>query len=150
VSLTIAIDPGLNGGVAWNDLEGVHAVAMPPTEGEVKDALQTIVTSGVNPVCYLEKVNGFMGNAAPGSAMFNFGMGYGFIKGCLMAWHVPVIEVPPQRWIKVMGLGVRGELSKTEWKTKLQEEAQRRYPHLKVTKKTADALLILTASDKCV
>jgi hypothetical protein len=34
---------------------------------------------------------------------------------------------------------------KTEWKTKLKNEAQRRYPGLDVTKKTADALLILAA-----
>jgi hypothetical protein len=44
----------------------------------------------------------------------------------------------------VFGLGTASRCaSKSEWKNKLKAEAQRRFPDLKVTLKTADALLIL-------
>jgi hypothetical protein len=143
----LAIDPGASGGVAWRDESGLYSCEpMPQTPGEVCDLLRGIVAGGPS-MCRMEKVNGYMGNAAPGSAMFRFGQGVGYIEGCLAAWGVPLIEVPPQRWIKALGLGTRGELDKTAWKRKLQAEAQRRFPQLKVTLKTADALLILAAAE---
>lgn len=148
MNLTLAIDPGASGGVAWKDGNGIYSCEpMPPTPGDVCDLLRGIVAVG-RVRCYMEKVNGYMGNASPGSAMFRFGQGVGYIEGCLAAWGVSLIEVPPQRWIKALGLGIRGELGKTAWKRKLQAEAQRRFPQLKVTLKTADALLILAAMEE--
>ena len=142
----IAIDPGASGGIAWSDDFGAKGCqSMPETHGDVCDRLRELVASATETTVYLEKVNGFMGNAAPGSAMFNFGRGVGYIEGCLAAMGCPVIEVPPQKWIKAMGLGTRGEMTKGEWKNKLKSEAQRRYPALTVTLKTADALLILAS-----
>jgi hypothetical protein len=52
--------------------------------------------------------------------------------------------VRPQVWQKAFGLGTASACaSKSIWKNKLKAEAQRRFPHLKVTHKTGDALLIL-------
>jgi hypothetical protein len=95
-------------------------------------------------VCVLEEVSGFAGKAQPGSAMFRFGEHFGFVKGVVQALGVRLVLVRPQLWQKGFGLGTASACgSRTEWKNKLKAEAQRRFPHLNVTLKTADALLIL-------
>jgi hypothetical protein len=55
-----------------------------------------------------------------------------------------LVLVRPQVWQKGFGLGTASTCaSKSEWKNKLKAEAQRRFPHLPVTLKTSDALLLL-------
>lgn len=122
-----------------------------------------------NAAAYVEEVGGYIGGAgAPGSAMFNFGEGYGVIQGILTVLRIPYTLVRPQRWQKELGLGnkekVRAEkicggiitteerkrvaalksAAKKEWKNKLKARAEREYPHLKVTLANCDALLILS------
>ena len=58
--------------------------------------------------------------------------------GALMAFGWRIIEVPPVRWQKWLGIGRCGGD-----KNKLKAEAQRRFPNDRVTLMTADALLIL-------
>jgi hypothetical protein len=173
MKLIIAIDPGASGGIAWYDGQP-HVEPMPETSIDVRDLFVRILSSsGVVAVeAHVEKVGGYIGgdDSAKGSAMFGFGFGAGFMHGCLAMAEVPVIETTPQRWQKELGMGTRQHQRlepgvtyrpeqrrailaadarlKTEWKTKLKGEAQRRYPGLKVTKKTADALLILSAAMK--
>jgi hypothetical protein len=53
--------------------------------------------------------------------------------------------ITPQKWQKQLNLG-KSEGDKPEWKRKLKGHAQRTYPDLTVTLKTADALLILEAA----
>jgi hypothetical protein len=140
----IAIDPGASGGIALRDHEGcVTACRMPPTEGDVVVFLHSASTAPGARVAYVERVGGFTGEGQPGSAMFRFGRGVGVLIGALMALNWRVIEVPPQRWQKFIGIGTRGGDSKTDWKNKLKAEAQRRYPDQAVTLATADALLMM-------
>jgi hypothetical protein len=144
----LAIDPGASGGLAVAHLGKVVCHAMPATQGDLLDLIQSIKSAadieGVALVCVLEEVNGFVGKAQPGSAMFKFGEHYGFIKGAVQALRIKLELVRPQAWQKGFGLGTASHCaSKGEWKNKLKAEAQRRFPHLKVTLKTADALLIL-------
>ena len=66
-----------------------------------------------------------------------------YIRGVLWALKVQLVMVRPAKWQQFFSLGKRsGCASDTEWKNKLKAEAQRRFPDLKVTLKTADALLI--------
>ena len=144
----VAIDPGLSGGMAVARFGKVECFSMPETEGDVLEVLKDIKTAAVvegdELVCVLEAVSGFAGRAQPGSAMFRFGEHFGFIKGVIQALEVRLLLVRPQVWQKGFGLGTASACaSKTIWKNKLKAEAQRRFPHLKVTLKTADALLIL-------
>jgi hypothetical protein len=140
----IAIDPGASGGIALRDNEGfVTAFRMPQTEGDVVTFLYGLSTVSGARVAYVERVGGFTGEGQPGSAMFKFGRGVGVLIGALMALNWRVIEVPPQRWQKHIGIGTRGGDSKTDWKNKLKSEAQRRYPDQAVTLATADALLMM-------
>lgn len=141
----LAIDPGASGGLAWYDIDGVpRCQAMPQTEGDVLAALRQFSASHPGAVAFVEEVGGYCGAGQPGSAMFKFGRGFGFVIGCLMALGHRVELVRPQRWQKHFGLGTcKAAGGKTAWKNKLKAESQRRFPTCDVTLKTADALLIL-------
>lgn len=148
----IAVDPGKSGGFAWSFQDLVRLQPMPATQGEilqtireyVREALCTPIGSS-STVAYMELVGGFIqGNPVPGSAMFAFGHGVGFIVGVLQTLGIRTIQVRPQKWQKHFSLGTKSECATTSvWKNKLLAEAQRRYPNQKITLKTADALLIL-------
>ena len=143
--MTIAIDPGKSGGFAFVDrYSDVAAEAMPDTEGDIITELADMTYSSESEkVCIMEVVSGYIGAPQPGSAMFKFGENYGFLKGVIMSNGFKLHLVRPQEWQKGLGLGNSRGMKKTAWKNKLKAEAQRLYPHLKVTMKTADALLIL-------
>jgi len=142
--LIIAVDPGASGGVVelWPNREPI-AQAM-PDECELRDYFEALhgASSGwCEPVAYVEQVGGFIkGNPAPGSAMFSFGDGYGYIRGLLAALRVKTVLVRPQTWQKGIP-GVQGAKG-PERKRALKEHAARLYPQLKVTNAVADALLI--------
>lgn len=140
----LCIDPGASGGIAWFDDENnVQAIAMPETDGDLVDWLRAIKIAGVS-TAWVEEVGGFIGRPQPGSAMFRFGFGCGVIRGALMAFGFRVELVRPQKWQKHFSLGTKSLCaSSSEWKNKLKAEAQRKFPDIKVTLKTADALLIL-------
>lgn len=121
---------------------------MPETQGDLLERLREIKSvaglEGDELVCVLEEVSGFAGKAQPGSAMFRFGEHFGFVKGVIQALEIRLVLVRPQVWQKGFGLGTASACAtKSEWKNKLKAEAQRRFPQLEVTLKTADALLIL-------
>ena len=141
--ITLAIDPGASGGLAWiRSDKTVECCKMPDTEGDVVDLLRSLAASGIK-AAYIERVGGFTGKGQPGSAMFNFGRGVGVLHGALLAMGVRVVEVTPQKWQKWLGMGTKGTRTGAEWKRHLKAEAQRRFPCQHVTLSTADALLLL-------
>ena len=145
----IAIDPGVQGGIAIEHLGCVVSYSMPETDDDVVDLLANAIVAakaeGVPVVCFLEVVGGYIrGNPAPGSTMFTFGEGFGLIKGVMKSYKVRLELVRPQKWQASFGLGTKKRAGGTNrWKNKLKAEAQRLFPAQKVTKKTADALLVL-------
>jgi len=144
----VAIDPGVSGGIAVWGYGKTECFPMPETEGDLVDCIKSLKAAasmeGGEVVCVLEQVGGFAGKAQPGSAMFRFGEHFGFLKGVIQTLEIRLELVRPQVWQKGLGLGTAsGCASKTEWKNKLKAEAQRRFPHLAVTLKTADAVLLL-------
>lgn len=145
----LAIDPGASGGIAWVMADGnLTCAPMPKTEGDTVDLLNAAIAQGCN-VAYVEEVGGYCGAAMPGSAMFNFGRNFGFILGVLAARGIRVELVKPQKWQKHFGLGtVKESGGKTLWKNKLKAKSQQLFPHLDITLKTADALLILEYGGK--
>ena len=150
----VGIDPGKQGGIAvvsgrrgvnWL---AVHLTSMPTTDKDVLDYIEMYRVRHGNPsLAVIEKVGGYIaGNPAPGSAMFNFGKGYGALCMALVALEVSFEEVPPQRWQKAMGVGKRKKTeTKTAWKNRLRSKAQQLYPDVPgITLSTCDALLIAT------
>tara|TARA_R100001530_G_C4297223_1_gene149557 strand:- start:309 stop:800 length:492 start_codon:yes stop_codon:yes gene_type:complete len=143
--LIIGIDPGASGGLAWCQDEKVSVARMPQSDSEILDQLNYLseLSFPATPVCYLEKVSGFIGKPQPGSAMFKFGRNFGFLLGVLMALKFKINLVTPQKWQKSLGVGTKGKRSSAEWKRYLKDEATRLFPENKITLATSDALLIL-------
>lgn len=137
----IGIDPGKHGGIAVMGADGevLDVVKMPETPQDLLDFLEQYKDDSF---CTLERVGGMPGNG--GSAMFNFGKGYGHLQMALLALHIPTEDVTPNKWEKAYQLGSSGKYTKTEWKNRLKAKAQQMFPHLgkKITLATCDALLI--------
>lgn len=142
--LILGIDPGACGGFCeiWPD----GKVDAFPMFDDV-DMLDYIKCLGnrcfaeqVPVTCFLELVSGYIGKAQPGSSMFKFGNGYGYIRGLIAAAGFKTILVRPQEWQKGIP-GVQG-IKGPERKRALKEHAARLFPNTKVTLSTADALLI--------
>lgn len=150
--ITIAIDPGASGGFAIQYPGGrIHLEAMPDNDAErleiIKGAKDYADIESVPILAVLEKVGGFVaprgqdGGGQPGSRMFNFGEGFGFLRGALLALGIPLRMVRPQEWQKQLCLGAPAD--KSARKRALKSKAQELYPDLKPTLSTCDALLIL-------
>lgn len=157
----IAIDPGKNGGIAWeSENNRACCVSMPDTEGDLIKLIKqfgielyeinsedgNLIASTKIPVdCifYLENIVMFAGRKMPGSHAITYGGNWGFIKGAIQMSGSPLHIVQCKAWQKFHSLGTKGESSDSEWKNKLKAKAQQLYPHLDITLKTADALLIL-------
>ena len=137
----IGIDPGKHGGIAVMGADGevLDVVKMLETPQDLLDFLEQYKDDSF---CTLERVGGMPGNG--GSAMFNFGKGYGHLQMALLALHIPTEDVTPNKWEKTYQLGSSGKYTKTEWKNRLKAKAQQMFPHLgkKITLATCDALLI--------
>ncbi len=142
----LAIDPGASGGFAWRDINGkVTVCPMPPTEEIVVMTLRHLQQIDL---VLIEHVGGYMpGKFTPGSGMFNFGCGYGIIKGAMIAFGMEFKVVAPHKWQTDLGMGRKKDFEKG-WKNHLKEEAQAIYPGIKVTLKTADALLMLNYAEQ--
>lgn len=148
----LAIDPGANGAVAWVNKYGeVQAVPFDSPDTflhtlcDFKEAC--VGGRGLMNVsdfsCVVEKVGGFVGKAQPASAAFRFGENYGFIQGVLRALKVPYDLVSPVTWQKLYPTHTKASEDKAQHKRELRDTASRLFPQLRVTLKTADALLLL-------
>lgn len=172
----ISVDPGSAGGIAWwHDIQVVNptdAKRMPETRRDLIDLFKSIVSQaerlGHGTVAYTEKISGYIPDGGA-SQMFEFGRSVERAGCILETLGVRIIEVTPQAWQKSFALGVKGTQRvpngsspeakkaikalnarlKTEWKNKLKGEAQRRFPDIKVTLATCDALLILEYGMRC-
>lgn len=166
--MIIAVDPGASGAVAWKR-RGLPAecVGMPETRGDAIALFKRKLTlsSGEPLVGYHEKVANYV-ECGGASAMMQFGRNAERCACIMETLGVPLVEIAPQAWQKALGLGKSDRIkcaagagpeekkkarehnagAKRDWKNKLKAEAQRRFPHLKVTLGNADALLILAAA----
>lgn len=135
----IAIDPGASGGIAFVDDGIIHAEAMPEGMSEQADRLRELVAQGAKQVI-IERVGAYMpGNSGP--AACTFARHCGHLEAICYCLGLQLEYVAPQTWQK--GIGTFSK-DKTTRKKEIKEAMARRYPHLKVTLKTADSLGILT------
>ena len=149
VALIVAIDPGVNGGIALLDRDGVVQVQkMPGTDYEVVSFLVEVSNTSKDIDCYLEEPPLFAGKNIPGSAigklMWNTGVLYG--AAVCLGWKMH--RVRPAIWQKAHHVGTKGEQSTTAWKNKLKARAAELFPTVDVTLWNANALLILDAAKR--
>ena len=149
MALIVAIDPGVNGGLALLDRDGVVTVQkMPGTDIDVVSFLVEVSNTAKEVDCYLEEPPLYAGRNIPGSAigklMWNTGVLYG--AAVCLGWKMHRIR--PAIWQKAHTCGTKGELSSTVWKNKLKARAAELFPTVDVTLWNADALLILDAAKR--
>ena len=145
--ITIGVDPGANGGIAWITSDGKACVEkMPDTLQDLWELIRDITNhprsslDGRKYKAYIEQVSSSpqMGVVSA----FSFGRGYGNLEMALTAAGIPFERVRPQVWQKALGCMTKGDKNVTK---KLASEL---FPSIKVTHATADALLIATYGTK--
>ena len=142
-TLIIAADPGRNGALAFRHPSGIISVKAIPSTPEKTALLFQDVLKGVDEaVMYLEELTGYQAGRRNTSAkMFVMGVNCGLLMGMAYAYHIPIVKVTPQAWQK--GIEKPKGIEYEAWKAMLHEEAKKRYPELGVSKRCADAALIL-------
>jgi len=137
----LAIDPGAQGGLALLDAQQtVRAFPMPDGMTAQIDLLREIAAE-VGPVqAIMERTGLWMPGDHPNSAA-KFARHCGHLEAALYAIGIPTEQVAPGVWMRALGELPR---DKPDRKRAIRELMARRYPHLDVTLRTADALGILT------
>ena len=135
--INIGIDPGVNGGVAIIENGHIDVTACPDTVKDMADYLKNAKWDCIDMFCIIERVHSMPGNGV--ASTFKFGMNYGQWLGILASLNVPYKEVTPQMWMKYYGSLPKDKKAR---KNRLKHLAQSLYPNVKVTLKTADAILI--------
>ena len=136
----LCIDPGASGGMAIACHDG-SIEAYPMRDGMTGqiDAIRHIAATNPGLMAVIEKV-GFHrpGNSAVATAKFARHVGH--IEAALYTLGIPTTTVTPSKWMAALG---SLPADKTARKNAIKENVARRFPHLDVTLKTADALGML-------
>ena len=139
----LGIDPGKNGGlcILSTDINDVVMLdKMPQTPTDLSNKLESIRENFWPIKCYLEKVGGMPGQG--GVAMFNFGYNFGQLVQALTDYKIPHELVTPQKWQTATYCRGKSGESKTSHKNRIKDMAKRKFPNVKITLATADAVMI--------
>ena len=102
--ITVGIDPGQKGGVAWYyDADAYATTPMPSTRRQLYSLLHSLKTTYGPIKAVVESVHSMPGQAV--SSTFKFGKGCGEILGILTALDAEIIEPTPQAWKKIVLAG---------------------------------------------
>ena len=142
--ITIGVDPGANGGIAWITDGKACVEKMPDTLQDLWDLLEKDILHATdnlyfgrpsrNVKAYIEQVSSSpqMGVVSA----FSFGRGYGNLEMALTAAGIPFERVRPQVWQKTLGCMTKGNKNITK------TLAAELFPSIKATHWSSDALLI--------
>ena len=138
----VACDPGVNGGFAVSTSEGILLFAMPESLPDMAQLLSGFKLADSH--LWIEKVPKFVSKLTPSSSVATLHENYGIVQGLAYSQGYAIHRVEPKIWQDPLGLGgKRSCANSAEWKRKLKSKAQELYPHLDVTLKNCDALLVL-------
>ena len=113
--LTIAIDPGVNGGVCWRFQGKTTAMRMPPTDFDTCSLLADLSKRAGVVELYIELPPLFAGRNIPGSAIGKLMLNYGVCYGAAVALGFKIHPVRPPIWQKAHPVGTKGEQTTTVW-----------------------------------
>jgi crossover junction endodeoxyribonuclease RuvC len=127
----LGIDPGLGGALALLDATGGHLLIhdMPTLKAGKRRTVDEIelarIIDAAGPIAkaILEQVGPHRGEGPLGA--FSFGRGYGLIRGILRAHFIPIIDVPPVRWQRALGIkaGAGKDAARALAKERFQRDA---------------------------
>lgn len=105
----LGIDPGLSGALAFLAPDGALTLHDMPTltagkRREIDEIELARIIDAAGPIerVFLELVGVRPGEGAVGA--FTFGRGYGVIRGILRAAFIPIIDAPPAKWQRDLGI----------------------------------------------
>lgn len=144
-TIVIGVDPGARGGMAVFFPDGKKAVYSYSVDGGYSDVLRELFAviriEGWGIYAAVEYLTGVSsGYKITGRQGFVMGVSYGKIGGALEALQIPHEYVSPQKW--QAGLNGLGKSRGEERKRLLHQICRQRYPSLKPTRATCDAILI--------
>ena len=135
----IGIDPGKGGGVAFIYNDTYYAKKCPNTVSEMADELILLndMAPDISKYAVIEQVHSMPKQGV--KSVFTFGQGYGQWLGILATLKIPYIQVTPHKWMVHYGSRPK---DKKERKNHLKHLAQQRFPNIKITLATSDAMLL--------
>ena len=135
----IGIDPGKNGGIGFIYNETAYCRRCPATVFEMAEELKTCLdlAPDITKKAIIE-VNHSMPKQGVKS-VFSHGENYGKWLGILAALNIPYVQVSPGKWMNHYGTQPK---ERKDRKNNLKHLAQQRFPELKITLNTSDAILL--------
>jgi len=135
--LNVAIDPGKSGGICAFNEDHTLIQKCPETIKDMADLMKEIKSLSDDVFTIIELVHAFPGNGSVSS--FKFGRNYGEWLGILASLEIPYVQVSPNKWMKHFGAMPK---EKKDRKNHIKHLAQQRFPDLKITLATSDAVLM--------
>ena len=151
-----AVDPGASGGIAfYRDSQTVSAVPMPQTNKEIWDYINNLKETYGGFILFIEKVQLWMSDMSEENRGKAFRIqkmvsDYKSMIALFEVSDIPVIEVTARTWQKELGFVESKKMDKTQRKNLYKRYAAKRYPSIKPTLKTSDALCILDFGRKMI
>lgn len=131
--ITIGVDPGKSGGIAWIGPDGPSAEPVKNmTDREIYRLLASLADEAQ--IAIIERVHSMPKQGVASS--FAFGVSFGALCMAVAAAGIPFELASPAKWQKDMKCRTKGD------KNVSKRRAQELFPELKVTHAIADALLI--------
>lgn len=145
--IRITIDPGSVSGCVVMKNGGYKIMPFSKnTYYEIYETLSSTI-NGSEAQAIIEKVHAMPKQGVVSVASFM--QNYGICIGMLIALHIPFKEVPPQRWMKQLPIPLKEkDETKTQWKNRLMQLAKQLVPNEKITKESADAIVMCELFDK--
>jgi len=138
----VAVDPGVSGGFAVNTPDGIVLLSMPESLPEICALINQLKVA--NAELWIEELPLFVSPMTKSSSMATLHRNLGRVEAAAYAYGYALHRAAPKVWQAPLGLGGKASCKDhSEWKRKLKAKAQELYPHLDVTLKNCDALLIL-------
>ena len=137
----IGIDPGKNGGIGIIYNDTAYCKRCPATVQEMSEEIRICkeIAPDIQKYAIIEQVHSMPKQGV--KSVFTFGQGYGQWLGILASYSIPYIQVTPQKWMKFFGAMPK---EKKDRKNHLKHLAQQRFPGIKITLATSDAILLAT------
>ena len=133
--MLLSIDPGSTGAAVIRRVDGEIVSVIPYRS--IDSVLSACGTPGIRQA-FIERV--WASPVMGVSAAFAFGENYGSWRTAIAMRGIPLEEVLPQAWQRLVCPHIEG--TGAERKRALKDEAQRRFPDVRVTLSNSDALLI--------
>ena len=133
--MLLSIDPGSSGAAVLRSEAGEVAAII---DYEGPESIAQALNAGLITQAVIERV--WASPVMGVSAAFAFGENYGSWRAAIAMRGIPLEEVLPQAWQRLVCPHIEG--TGAERKRALKDEAQRRFPDLRVTLSNSDALLI--------